>query len=192
MFSHRRVRVLCLVLAASLFPLVSCSPPQPTATPIPPTETPVPPAETFVPPTETPVPPIAAAQAVDAGIEVTFDGSECIVSGPTELPVGEYHFVLENLRKPHYLLYMARFVDGKTFQDLLDLQSEPGEYVPYDSRSSWFVETINTVEWNESNSTYVYTFFLDKEGEYYIQLGRSVSQDLWYCGSLMVTEVPSD
>ena len=62
--------------------------------------------------------------------DVIFDGTECTVSGSTELPPGRYSFVLKDLSEEDVHLFVSRLTDGKTFQDLLDLQSEPGEYVP--------------------------------------------------------------
>jgi cobyric acid synthase len=42
------------------------------------------------------------------------------------LPPGRYSFVLKNLSEEDVSLLIFRLPDGKAFQDLADLQSEPG------------------------------------------------------------------
>ena len=73
--------------------------------------------------------------------DVIFDGSECTVTVPTELPPGRYSIVLKNLSEEDVKIWTQRITEGKTYQDLLDLQNEPGEYVP---EPDWVVGTIET------------------------------------------------
>ena len=155
--------------------LVGCGAPAATPTPIPPTATltPVPPTATL-----TPVPPI----------EVTFDGTECTVSGPTELPTGDHKFVLKDLSEQNQVLYVSLLLDGKTYQDLLDLQSEPGEYYP---KPRWSVHTTGGMRRNAKGEN-VYTFSLDIEGEHAIYLGSAFPHSLWFCAPLKVIEAPSE
>jgi hypothetical protein len=128
--------------------------------------------------TPTPIPPI----------EVIFDGNECTVSGPTELPTGDHSFVLKDLSGQNQVLYVSHLLDGKTYQDLLDLQSEPGEYVP---KPSWVVRAARGIRRNAKGER-VYTFSLDKEGEHAIYIGSSHPLSLWNCAPLWVTEAPSE
>ena len=74
--------------------------------------------------------------------EITFDGNDCIVTGPAELPAGEHTFIFIDRSEIRGELWLLNLDDGKTFQDHLDLQSKPGEWYPkpswahYDSRVS--------------------------------------------------------
>ena len=157
--------------------VVGCGAPAATPTPIPPTATPT--------PTSEPLP-----ETVAEGIEVTFDGNECTVSGPTELPIGEHSFFFKDLSGQNQVLYVSHLLDGHTFQDLLDLQSEPGEYYP---RPGWAVHARNLgIEWNESVGAQVYTFSIDYDGEHSIHIGRYSPDSLWFCAPLEVIEAPSE
>ncbi len=109
------------------------------------------------------------------------------MSGPTELPVGEHQFILKNLSGQTVDLWVSHLLDGKTFQDMLDLQSEPGEYVP---PPSWVVLAIKRgTEWNESKGEKVYTFLVE-EGENVIDIGINYPASLWLCAPLKVIEAP--
>jgi hypothetical protein len=68
----------------------------------------------------------AAGTSQESVIEVTFDGNDCIVSGPSELPPGEVITRFIDMTDLNAELWMVNLDEGKTFQDQLDLQSEPG------------------------------------------------------------------
>lgn len=161
--------------------LVGCGAPAATPTLIPPTATPTP-----IPPTATPT----LGPLPGSVFEVTFDGNECTVSGPTELPTGDHSFVWKDLSEENIDLWVARLLDDKTFQDLLDLQSEPGEYYP---QPSWTVHPTQLGRaWNESIGGEVYTFSLNIEGEYVTLVGGYSPLSLWFCAPLKVIEAPSE
>jgi len=122
-------------------------------------------------------------------IEVTFDGNECTVSGPTELPTGDHSFVLKDLSEQYQALYVSRLLNGKTYQGLLDLQSEPGEYYP---QPSWVVHKGSKGMRRNAKGEKVYTFSLDKEGKHAIYIGSSSPLSLWFCAPLKVIEAPSE
>ena len=174
-----------LVLLTMLLLTTACATTQPslTSTPLPPTEpppTPLPePTNTSIPPTQ--LPPL---------IEVTYDGNECTVTGPTELPKGKHSFVLYDLSEHNAVLWVNFFLDRKTFQDYLDLQSEPGEYV---SQPYWTVNPpLFGQAWDDSIGGEVYTLFLDKEGEYCIGVYDSSPESIWFCAPIWVIEAPSE
>ena len=138
-------------------------------------------------PTNTPKPTATPLALVEA-IEVTFDGNECIVTGPTELPTGEHSFLLKDLSGQAQVLYVPHLLDGKTFQDMVDLQSEPGVYYP---KPSWCIHAEATREWIAEGED-LYTFYLNKEGEHAILLGSWYPLSLWFCAPLKVMEAPSE
>jgi hypothetical protein len=164
-------QVVWIILITLL--LVGCDVPAATLTPFPPTAAPAP----------------TSGSMIGSVIEVTFDGTECTVSGSTELPIGEYSFVYKDLSEENVPFWVARLLDGRTFQDLLDLQSEPGEYYP---KPSWTVYPSGSWTWNESIDAGVYTFSLDKEGEYATAVGGDFPPSLWLCAPLWVIEAPSE
>ena len=162
--------------------LAGCS--TPAATTVSPTDTP-----TVIP--LTPEPTSESLPKYDPNtILVTFTGDECTVSGPTELPTGNNTFVLKDLSGQYHELYVSILLDGHTYQDVLDLQSEPGEYVP---KPRWVVHTLKIERaWNESNGEEVYTFRFYREGEHAIYIGSYSPLSIWHCGPLMVVESPSE
>jgi hypothetical protein len=104
--------------------------------------------------------------------------------------VGEHSFVLIDLSEQNQEMYIARYLGGKTFQDLLELQSEPGEYF---AKPSWAVHPRQLGRpLDDSIGGKVYTFLFDVEGEYGIALGRNKPLSLWACGPLRVIEAPSE
>ena len=143
-------KLLFLLMAVFLVAACTTAQPEPTSTPLPPTDT-------SIPPTQVPQP-----------IEVTFDGKGCTVTGPTELPMGEHQFILRDLTEKNEDLFVIYFIDGKTSQDFLDLQSEPGEWVEY-YKNTWIMDAIKRgTEWNESIEGKIYTYLLNEEGDHVI------------------------
>ena len=126
---------------------------------------------------------------------VTFEGDGCSYSGPTELRTGDHSIVFKDLSDQNQDLWADRIRDGHTYQDYLDLQSEPGKYFP---KPSW-VSSVNIPSvpwvWDESAGARVYTWPFDEAGEYFLVVGkdRPISMlSLWPCGSFQVVEAPDE
>jgi hypothetical protein len=149
-----------------------------------PTSTPLPPTDTSIPPTQEPQP-----------IEVTFDGKRCIVTGPTKLPVGEHQLVFRDLVENnadsfHADLYVQNYSDGKTLEDYLDYQGEPGKYF---KDPPWAIRvTKRGIEWNESIEGKIYTFLLNETGEHVIVMIENSPLGVWICAPFWVIEAPSN
>jgi len=160
-----------------------------------PTDTPVP-TDTYAPtPSDTPVPtdtPIPTNTPTPE-FEVMFDGKDCTVDGPAELPAGKHSFIFidtSDFIGEVYLLYLQ---EGKTFQDHLDLQNEPGDWYP---KQAWaYYDHQFSSEQLESNGRTVTlsTWNLEPVGEHTIlcYVGGS-SQQLWFAAPLMIIETPSE
>ena len=89
-------------------------------------------------------------------------------------------------------IYVSHLTDGHTYQELLDPQSEPGEYYP---KPNWVVYATKRdfeFERNEAGTELAWTFFLEEEGEYAIYIGGSKPDDLWFCAPLQVVEDPDE
>ena len=140
---------------------------------------PPPPTDLSIPPTQTPEDDI-----IEYGV-VTFDGSECTVSGPGEVSTGKYNFVLNDISgEENVRIMVARLEEGRTFQDLINIQSEPGEDFSYGSWISIpFMFTVDHI---------VYTYYLDTPGEHAIEVGSFVPHNLWLCAPLRVVGAPSE
>ena len=165
LLDKRRIEMkkVALALGVTLIVLAGCGP-SPTPTP-----------------TATPTP-----------IVVTFDGNDCTVTGPTELPAGEHTFIFIDRSDMRGELWLVYLEDGKTLQDCLDLQSEPGEWYP---KPPWvFYDSRVSIESQESNGRRVdsSTWKLDRVGEHTILCYVPSPQMLWFAAPLMVVETPSE
>lgn len=129
----------------------------------------------------------ALAKVKTEGIEVTFTGDECTYTGPAVLPEGEYLLIFNSLdERVAADFYVQRINDGKTYQDIVDLQGgEPGNYYDMPDFISYAkkvgTETDNAT--GEERTTYAF-----EEGQYYIDAFKLIDQHMaaWLCGSFMI------
>jgi len=154
----------------------------PTATKVTPTKT-LKPTITNTPKlTNTDFPPTSTPHAID--FEVTFDGNGCTVSGPTEVPIGEYSFLLNNLGGRRVILGVTQLLDGHTFQDLVDLQAEPGD--------NFAIEYWMSKPFYYTKDHKIYTVSLDEAGEHGILISVYNHVGIWLCIPFQVIETPSE
>jgi len=116
--------------------------------------------------------------------EVTFNGNGCIVSGPTEVPIGDYSFLLNNTSGRRVKLVVTQLLDGHTFQDLVDLQTEPGDNFMIESwmsKPSYYTEDRK-----------IYIVSLDEAGEHGIVISEDKHVGIWLCAPFLVIENPSE
>jgi len=158
--------------------LVGCGAPAATPTPIQPTETSKPTSE---PPPET-----------VAEFEVTFDGNDCTVSGPTELQAGEHTFIFVDHADVRGELWLVYLEDGKTFQDHLDGQSEPGEWYPKPSWVQYDSRVARESQWSNGKRVDTETWDLFQVGEHTILCYVGFPQLLWFAAPVMVVEPTSE
>jgi hypothetical protein len=144
------------------------------------------PASTTVPPTESsnaPTPTLMDDPILFG--EVTFDGNECTVAGPLEVPRGYYYFILNDMSDKNLQLWVNQILEGKTFEDLLDWQPEPGEYVP---PPKWIEHPSTTYSVDAGTMVHV----LDQVGVYTTLVGGYNPSSLWFCEPFRVVEADSD
>jgi hypothetical protein len=131
--------------------------------------------------------------AVELG-DIIFDGTECTVSGPTELSPGKYSYVLKDLSDYEVIVHIHRLSDGKTFQDVLDQQSEPGEHFPNQDWMSPVVEPGFALQKPDGGE--VHTYFFISEREYVISLWSYPTTThppkIWICAPFWVREASSE
>ena len=115
--------------------------------------------------------------------EVIFDGGDCRVTVTNKLPAGWYSFSFTNLTDDEYDLVIGRFEEGKTYKDLLDAQSQPGEYVPQENFYNWPRQPASAQL--KSDGSKVHTFNLSIEGEYFIYAWswetETTPHRMWLC-----------
>ena len=169
--------------------LVGCGISAAAPTPVPPTDAPSP---TPIQPTDTPSPTSEPLSETADGFEVTFDGNDCTVKGPNELPVGDHTFIFINRNDLTGELWLVNYDDGKTSQDMLDGQSEPGEWYP---KPSWaHFDSRITSKWEELEGGFVTTSIwkLDRVGEHTIICYVRSPQKIWFPASFMIIEATSE
>ena len=116
--------------------------------------------------------------------EITFDGNGCTVSGPTEVPIGDYSFLLNNSSGRGAKLVVAQLLDGHTYQDLVDLQAEPGD--------NYMIETWMSKPFYYTKDHKIYIVSLDEAGEHGIVISEDKHAGIWHCAPFQVILTPSE
>jgi hypothetical protein len=131
----------------------------------------------------------AVEKAATEGIEVTFHGESCDVDAPSTLPIGEYHFTLNDQSQlTSSDLIVARITGGHTYQELLDLQPTPGEYYP---KPDWliYVKRIGSIDPSTGQRSYEVTLELGELAVYVYGLTQKAEEWLWFCMPILGVEV---
>ncbi|MCK4516777.1 MAG: hypothetical protein KAU31_16060 [Spirochaetaceae bacterium] len=116
--------------------------------------------------------------------EITFDGTDFSYVGPNELAAGTYSFVFRNLSEDKIDLYISTLSDGKTYQNLVELQREPGEYWP---KPEWVTHDREVgITDIRADGSELHIFMLTREGRHAIYLGRNHPFGLWLCAPLLI------
>jgi hypothetical protein len=113
---------------------------------------------------------------------VTYPGDGCEVSGPEEVPPGEYIVELDDQTDTNMLLYVSKLLDGKTFQEWVDEQETPGVYYPKPD----YVEVCSKQWISSEEESFIYT--LDEALVYVFYVYNMSPQMLWKCGFTTVVE----
>ena len=127
---------------------------------------------------------IPTTEPIEITFEVTFDGNGCTVSGPTEVPTGDYSFLLNNTSDRRVKLVVGQLLDGHTFQDLVDLQTEPGD--------TFGIEPWMSKPFYYTKDHKIYTVSLDEAGEHVISISVYKHLGIWLCVPFQVIETPSE
>jgi len=181
--------VLMLVAACAI------TQPAPTSTPVPPTE----PLPTPLPePTNTPRPPKPTKTPLSPPLfEVLFDGTDCTVDGPTELPSGDYAFTFIDESDWRGEVYLTYIDDDKNLQDQLDLQSEPGDWYP---KPSWAHYDVDVSPWydlpedevSEGRKVTTSVWRLKKVAEHIILCYVPSPAKIWFAAPIWIIDTSTD
>lgn len=124
-------------------------------------------------------------------IDVTFDGSECIVAGPSEVPPGDYSFLFTDVSDLGAVLFARNLVDGHTFQDALDQQKEaggPGSYWPRPSWAASVMLDFDSPEIDLADNQQLLAISVEP-GNHLVALYTTMGPELiWLCAPLDVVE----
>ena len=141
----------------------------------------------------TPAPMISTTPSplsAEISFEVTYDGKGCVVSGPAEVAAGNYQFILKNHTDEKIDLWVSILKDGKTYQDLLDRQGDPGKFM---RKPGWAKHDPKIYQgWNEELGGDEITLMLFEVGEHAIYVGPLNKDSLWFCAPLIVVEAPPE
>lgn len=143
-------------------------------------------APTSIPPAETSglLTPTLVGEPILFG-EVTFDGSECTVDGPDEVSRGAYYFILNDKSDKNLQLWINQILEGKTFEDLLDWQEEPGVYR---APPTWIEHPRSTYSLKSETTVH----YLDQVGNYATLVGGFNPSSLWFCEPFRVVEIGAE
>lgn len=146
--------------------------------------------------TSTPQPPPTATQdlvstmvAVGPMIDVFFDGTECTVSGPTEVPTGNLVVRFTNASTADQLTtpWVGRLYPGKTWQDYVEWIGVPGSY--HHETPEWFAIPTIVRQVTESSTVSYRQYNLDVVAEYNLTV-ESPGDHFWPCGPFNVIAAP--
>jgi hypothetical protein len=126
-------------------------------------------------------------------IEVTFDGNECTVAGPTELPPWDHHaFVLTDASDLGAVLFARKLTGGHTYQDVLDAQEEAGGPGSYWRRPSWVASALGRPDLFEvdlADNQGLVAVTLEPGNHYFLALYTTTGPEgIWLCAPVDVVE----
>lgn len=147
-----------------------------------------PPVDTAGTPTSEP-----AGENENEIIEVIFDGNECTVAGPPEVPPGDYAFVLTDVSglagdDVEVVLTAYFLTHGQTYQDVLDRQEDfggPGSYWPEPRWASNAPPDHDPPEIDLAENQQLLASTLYPES-HYIAVYTTNPDATWLCGALDV------
>ena len=128
---------------------------------------------------------------------ITFDGNECVVSGPSELAVGEQPIILKNTTEKNLTLGFNQFLDGHTYQDLVDHLNQLGGKadISGSDRPDWVnfrATSFMGYEKGETTGEEIITLYIKNEGDHGIELYEIATETVWLCGPIEVVEAPPE
>lgn len=124
--------------------------------------------------------------------EVTYDGNGCVSEGPTEVLPGEHTFKFIDKTDVGEELWLLYIDEGKTFQDHLDEQSEPGDWYPKPSWVHYGSKKSSYYEETDDGRVEISVWDLNKIKEYTIMCYDGYPQNLWFVAPIFVVESLSE
>jgi len=145
--------------------------------------------ESAVPPEKSIITPntevISTMIAIGQSIEVTFDGSQCTMTGSPDILSGSRVIIFHNLSSENAYLYVGRNNPGITWQDILRIVGTPPGNIEPPAKDFSFVS------WEHKEAldaqTYYEQFQFKFPGEYHIVVqGHGEFLGFWPCGPFFI------
>lgn len=123
---------------------------------------------------------------------VTFDGNGCVAEGPSEVLPGEYGFKFIDTSEVKGELWLLFLNKGKTIQDELDKQSEPGEWYPKPAWVHYGSKVSSESEETDEGRVEISVWKLNEIREYTIMCYVGSPQKLWFVAPIYVVKTLSN
>jgi hypothetical protein len=127
--------------------------------------------------------------ASDDSLKVSFDGSECVLSGPAEVEADAHLIDVQNTTEGKGWLRVCWTKEGYTWQDILDFDFTDDEDV--DDRIEWppwcLGNPSSSVASADEDSV-VYEYKLRQEGMYFFLWEQDDPEIAFRCGPLSVVK----
>ena len=130
---------------------------------------------------------LSSACASDNTLKVSFDGNECVLSGPSDLETGAHLIEVQNTSEYQGWMRICRGDDGYIWQDVLDHDFRDDSDVDDDIEWPTWCQGFpsSSVASVESNNV-VYEYKLRQEGLYFIIWDQNEPEAAWPCALLTV------
>jgi len=129
----------------------------------------------------------ASACSGNDNIKVTFDGDECVLSGPSDLETGAHLITVLNSSEYQGWMLICQADKGKVWQDILDFDYDDGadsdtelEWPP------WCLGFPSSSVASADSDQVVYEYSLRHEGQYFVVWEQNEPDAVWPCAPLTV------
>ena len=192
MFNLKKISKLTILVLVFTF-LTGCAslslPASPTPTSVPPTKTPIPATDIPTPP---PTPTEQPFTDIVTDFEILFTGEDCFVTGPDMVESGDYTFKFIDKSGNFGYLWMLHLHEGKTHQDVLDRQSEPGELFPKPGWAHYDTQIERDSQMVKDYRIDIETWRLDEVAIHLIICYLDLPHMTWFPAPINVQEKLSD
>ena len=132
---------------------------------------------------------LSSGCASDNTLNVSFDGDECVLSGPSDLETGAHLITVENSSENQGWMRICRGDKGYVWQDILDFDFSDDEDI--DTELEWppWCQGFpaSSVASADSNQV-VYEYKLTHEGQYFVVWEQNEPDAVWPCAPLTVQD----
>ena len=124
---------------------------------------------------------------------VTFDGDECIYSGPSGIETGTYRITVSNTSGLKGWERICRGNEGYTWEDMLDHDfTDDDDVDDYVEWPSWCMGAPSKSVAESDSSQVVYEYKFRHEGQHFILWEQDNPDAAWRCAPLTVLKAASE
>ena len=123
----------------------------------------------------------------DRDIVVTFDGNECLYSGPSDIESGTHMITVKNQTELTGWMRICRADEGKDWQDVLDFEFTPDPNPEGDLYwPTWCQEFPDSSVVNANADHVLYEYKILRDGQYFVIWEKNKPEGAWPCSPLTV------